>query len=242
MTLDWSVKGLVARGEVDESWADALTRVEPTLLSIAVQLSSDPFLPAAPQVFRALRTPLSQVRVLLLGQDPYPTPGYAMGLAFSVSPDVRPVPGSLRNIFRELADDLGAEAPATGDLSPWVTQGVLLLNRTLTVSPGDPMSHRKLSWSAVIDSVIEQLVDRAEPLVAMVWGREAQSAVEPLRAYPFVRIVESAHPSPLSASRGFFGSRPFSRANAALAELGASPIEWSLVSTQEGASCSNPST
>ena len=228
MTLDWSVAALVARGEVHESWADALTPVEPTLHVLARELSGTPFLPDAAHVFRAFRTPLDDVRVLLLGQDPYPTPGHAVGLAFSVGPDVRPLPGSLRNIITELVVDVGVSRPESGDLSAWANHGVLLLNRTLTVAPGEPLSHRRLGWSTITDSAIATLVSRPDPLVVLAWGREAQSALSPYASRASVTIIESAHPSPLSASRGFLGSRPFSRANEALIEGAAEAIDWSL--------------
>ena len=228
MTLDWSVAVLVARGEVHESWADALAPVEPTLHVLARELSGTPFLPDAAHVFRAFRTPLDDVRVLLLGQDPYPTPGHAVGLAFSVSPHVRPLPGSLRNIFTELVADLGVTRPDSGDLSAWANHGILLLNRTLTVAPGDPLSHRGLGWSTITDSALTALVSRRVPLVALAWGREAQAALSPHASRQNVTIIESAHPSPLSGSRGFLGSRPFSRANEELTELGLQPIDWSL--------------
>ena len=228
MTLDWSVDALVSRGEVHESWADALTPVEPTLRALGRELSGTPFLPDAAQVFRAFRTPLGDVRVLLLGQDPYPTPGHASGLAFSVNAEVRPLPGSLRNIFTELVADLGVARPDLGDLSAWATRGVLLLNRTLTVSPGEPMSHRGLGWSTITDAALVALTSRPVPLVALAWGREAQAALLPLAQQGQIAVIESAHPSPLAASRGFFGSHPFSRANHALVEFGLEPIDWSL--------------
>ncbi len=228
MTLDWSVATLVARGEVHESWADALTPVESTLHALVRELSGTPFLPDAAQVFRAFRTPLDDVRVLLLGQDPYPTPGHSVGLAFSVGPDVRPLPGSLRNIITELVADVGVSRPESADLSAWANRGVLLLNRTLTVSPGEPLSHRRLGWSTITDSALAALTSRPVPLVALAWGREAQSALSPYVTRENVTIIDSAHPSPLSASRGFLGSRPFSRANEALVELGAEVVDWSV--------------
>ena len=228
MTIDWSVDALVSRGEVDDSWADALRSVEPTLIALARDLSGTQFFPLPDDVFRAFRAPLDEVRVLLLGQDPYATPGHAMGFAFSVSPDVRPLPGSLRNIFIELEDDLAIAKPVNGDLTAWATRGVLLLNRTLTVSPGEPLSHRRRGWKDVTDAALVALISRPVPLVALAWGRDAQSAMTHLGNHASVRVIESAHPSPLSASRGFFGSRPFSRASAALVEFGLQPIDWSL--------------
>ncbi len=228
MTLDWSVGALASRGEIHESWADALTPVEPTLVALARELIGTQFLPDADHVFRAFRTPLNDVRVLLLGQDPYPTPGHACGLAFSVNPEIRPLPGSLRNVFTELVADLRLARPESGDLSVWATRGVLLLNRTLTVSPREPMSHRGFGWSTITEAALVALTSRPVPLVALAWGREAQSALLPLSQQGRITVIESAHPSPLSASRGFTGSRPFSRANHALVELGLEPIDWSI--------------
>jgi uracil-DNA glycosylase len=168
---------------------------------------------------------MSSVKVLIVGQDPYPTPGHAVGLSFAVEGSVRPLPRSLANIYRELADDLGVTPPPHGDLSGWTDQGVLLLNRVLTVQPGHPASHRGKGWERVTDLAIESLVRREEPLVAILWGRDAQTVRSALGSVP---VIASAHPSPLSASRGFFGSRPFSRANAALVSQGAGPVDWSL--------------
>ena len=183
-------------------------------------------MPSGPHILRAFTQPLPDVRVLVLGQDPYPTPGHAVGLSFSVSPETRPLPRSLTNIFRELVDDLGVPTPSNGDLTPWTNRGVLLLNRVLTVQVGEPASHRGRGWERVTDAALSGLVAReGEPLVAVLWGRDAQSATALLDDVP---IIASAHPSPLSAERGFFGSRPFSRANAFLEDLGAEPVDWRL--------------
>jgi uracil-DNA glycosylase len=228
MNLDWSVDSLVARGEVHATWAYALRPVEPTLMALATQLESVPFLPAAKDVFRALRYPLPDVRVVIVGQDPYPTPGHAVGLAFSTHPDVRPLPRSLINILTELASDIDGSPPTTGDLSLWSERGVLLLNRTLTVAPGKPLTHADLGWAHVTDAALEALQQRNSPLVAIAWGREAARATARFAGNQHIRVIESAHPSPLSASRGFFGSRPFSRANEHLSQLGADPIDWSI--------------
>ncbi len=165
------------------------------------------------------------MRVLLVGQDPYPTPGHPVGLCFSVAPHVRPLPKSLQNVFREYRDDLGHPPPANGDLRPWAQQGVLLLNRVLTVGVGSPGSHRGRGWEDVTEQAIRSLVDRERPLVAILWGRDARSLASMLAGFP---RVESAHPSPLSASAGFFGSRPFSRTNELLEGLGAEPVDWRL--------------
>ncbi len=183
------------------------------------------YLPAGEQVLRAFSLPLPDVRVLVVGQDPYPTPGHPVGLSFSVAPDVRPVPRSLQNIYTELGTDLGLPTPATGDLTPWFDRGVMLLNRVLTVRPGTPASHQGKGWETVTAQAISALVDRGGPLVAILWGRQAQSLAPMLGDVP---RIESAHPSPLSARSGFFGSKPFSRTNDLLAEQGAPPIDWSL--------------
>lgn len=183
------------------------------------------YLPAGEHVLRAFTIPLEEVRVLVVGQDPYPTPGHAIGLSFAVAPHVRPLPRSLTNIHRELVADLGLPQPSNGDLSPWARQGVMLLNRCLTVRPGAPASHQGRGWEAVTDRAIEVLAARGGPLVAILWGRQARNLAPALGEVP---RIESAHPSPLSARNGFFGSRPFSRTNELLTRQGADPIDWSL--------------
>jgi uracil-DNA glycosylase len=185
------------------------------------------YLPAGPNVLRAFTYPFDQVRVLIVGQDPYPTPGHAVGLSFSVAADVRPLPRSLDNIFTEYGKDLGHPPPATGDLTPWAERGVMLLNRVLTVRPGNPASHRGKGWEAVTECAIRALVAREQPLVAVLWGRDA-ATLKPMLDGGHCTSIESVHPSPLSASRGFFGSRPFSRANELLEKMGADPIDWRL--------------
>ncbi|MDH2428087.1 uracil-DNA glycosylase [Sphaerisporangium sp. TRM90804] len=215
---------------VEAGWAQALEPVGPRVSALGDFLRGEiaegrQYLPAGPNVLRAFQQPFHQVRVLIVGQDPYPTPGHAVGLSFSVAPDVRPLPGSLVNIYKEYAADLGLPPPSNGDLTPWTEQGVLLLNRVLTVAPGKPASHRGKGWEEVTEQAIHALVARGEPLVAILWGRDARSLKPMLKHVP---SVESAHPSPLSARNGFFGSRPFSRANALLEQQGASPIEWKL--------------
>ncbi|MDK7742439.1 uracil-DNA glycosylase [Helcobacillus massiliensis] len=215
---------------IDPDWARALADVEPVVHRMgdflrAEQAAGRGFLPAGDAILRAFTTPMPQVRVLIVGQDPYPTPGHPIGLSFAVNPDVRPIPRSLVNIYQELRDDLGVPTPDHGDLSAWQDQGVLLLNRCLTVQPGAPASHRGKGWEEVTDAAIRALVAREEPLVAILWGRDARSLKPLLGDTP---TVESAHPSPLSARRGFFGSRPFSTANRLLQEQGAHPIDWAL--------------
>jgi uracil-DNA glycosylase len=205
--------------------AAALARAE--AFCDAEEAAGRAYLPERSRVLRAFSRPLADVRVLVVGQDPYPTPGHAVGLSFSVAPDVRPLPKSLQNIFREYGEDLGHPAPTSGDLSPWTEQGVLLLNRVLTVAPGAPGSHRNKGWEKVTEQAIRALVDRIDqPLVAILWGRDARGLTELLGED--VPTVESAHPSPMSAAGGFFGSRPFSRANAYLEELGDDPVDWRL--------------
>lgn len=183
------------------------------------------YLPAGDAVLRAFTQPFDEVRVLVVGQDPYPTPGHPIGLSFAVAPDVRPIPRSLANIYTELHDDLDLTPPEHGDLSAWTDQGVLLLNRVLTVQPGKPASHRGKGWEHVTATAINALVEREQPLVAILWGRDARSLAPHLGDTP---TVESAHPSPLSARSGFFGSKPFSRTNALLEELGTHTIDWRI--------------
>lgn len=210
---------------MDAGWAAALEPVASTLVALDGFLATEDYLPSPENVLRAFDQPFDEVRVVIVGQDPYPTPGHPIGLAFAVDREVRPLPASLRNIYRELHSDLGIPPAVHGDLSAWSRQGVLLLNRVLTVRSGESGSHRGKGWEAVTDAALRALVARDKPLVAILWGREAQSLAPLLGSTP---VIASAHPSPLSASRGFFGSRPFSRANALLQSLGASPVDWSL--------------
>jgi uracil-DNA glycosylase len=217
---------------VEQGWADALDPVGPQVAQMGEFLRTElaeghHYLPAGPNVLRAFTYPFDQVRVLIVGQDPYPTPGHAVGLSFSVAADVRPLPRSLDNIFTEYGEDLGHPPPATGDLTPWAERGVMLLNRVLTVRPGNPASHRGKGWEAVTECAIRALVAREQPLVAVLWGRDA-ATLKPMLDGGHCTSIESVHPSPLSASRGFFGSRPFSRANELLKKMGADPIDWRL--------------
>jgi uracil-DNA glycosylase len=215
---------------VEAGWAEALAPVADQIAAMGEFLRAEvsagrTYLPAGENVLRAFQQPFHQVKVLIVGQDPYPTPGHAVGLSFSVAPDVRPVPRSLVNIFTELGTDLGLPTPSSGDLTPWAEQGVLLLNRVLTVAPGAPASHRGKGWEQVTAAAIAALVARGGPLVAILWGRDARNLAPHL---PGVPCIESPHPSPLSAHAGFFGSRPFSRANELLAQQGADPVDWRL--------------
>lgn len=225
-----ALAGLVDKGLVAPDWAEALAPVDDDLGRMGVFLRSEiaagrGYLPAGDHILRAFQRPLAEVKVLIVGQDPYPTPGHPVGLSFSVAPDVRPLPPSLLNIFKELVDDLGVPVPSCGDLTPWADAGVLLLNRSLTVSPGRANSHRGKGWEPVTERAIRVLAHRGGPLAAILWGRDAQTLKPTLGPVPW---VESVHPSPLSAHRGFFGSRPFSRVNRLLEEQGGAPVDWAL--------------
>jgi uracil-DNA glycosylase len=219
------------RNIVDPGWAEALEPVADRIAAMGEFLRAEVaagrrYLPSGENVLRAFKQPLADVRVLIVGQDPYPTPGHPVGLSFSVAPSVKRLPGSLVNIFREYSDDLGYPAPACGDLTPWSQRGVLLLNRVLTVQPGQPGSHRGKGWEEVTEQAIRALAARkARPLVAILWGRDARTLVPLLDG---IGRVESAHPSPYSAANGFFGSRPFSRANQLLEQQDAEPVDWKL--------------
>lgn len=221
---------LADAGLMDSGWAAALEPVAPDIAAMGERLRAEVaagrrYLPAGDRVLRAFQRPVDDVKVLIVGQDPYPTPGHPIGLSFAVDAHVRPLPRSLDNIYKELESDLGIPRAPHGDLSAWSDQGVMLLNRVLTVSPGAPASHRGWGWEKVTEHAIRTLVARDRPLVAILWGRDAANLRPLLGATP---IIESPHPSPLSASRGFFGSRPFSRANELLAALGAEPVDWAL--------------
>jgi uracil-DNA glycosylase len=221
---------LAAEGSMDPGWAEALQPVADRIAGMGDFLRAEVaaghhYLPAGENVLRAFRAPLADVRVLIVGQDPYPTPGHPIGLSFAVERDVRPLPKSLQNIYRELRDDLGTTPPLHGDLSAWSASGVMLLNRVLTVRPGEPASHRGKGWEPVTEHAIRSLVARGRPFVSILWGRDAATLTPLLGGNP---VIESPHPSPLSASRGFFGSKPFSRANALLEGLGENPVDWTL--------------
>ncbi len=215
---------------MDPGWARALAPVAGQIAGAGDFLRAEiaagrSYLPAGDNVLRAFKQPFDEVRVLIVGQDPYPTPGHPVGLSFSVAPQVRPIPRSLVNIFREYSADLGYPAPSNGDLTPWTERGVLLLNRVLTVQPGKPGSHRGKGWEVVTEQAIRALAARQEPLTAILWGRDARNLAPLLGGVP---LIESAHPSPMSADHGFFGSRPFSRANENLQGTGSEEIDWKL--------------
>ncbi|WP_329391109.1 uracil-DNA glycosylase [Streptomyces sp. NBC_01716] len=215
---------------VEPGWATALEPVAERVGAMGDFLRAEiaagrTYLPAGANVLRAFQQPFDDVRVLIVGQDPYPTPGMAVGLSFSVAPDVRNLPGSLENIFLEMHRDIGTPRPSNGDLTPWTRQGVLLLNRALTTAPRKPAAHRGKGWEEVTEQAIRALVGRGKPLVSILWGRDARNLRPLLGDLP---AIESAHPSPMSADRGFFGSRPFSRANDLLTGQGAQPVDWQL--------------
>ena len=221
---------LADAGLMDPDWSAALGPVAPDIAALGDRLRAEvaegrQYLPAGDRVLRAFQRPLPDVKVLIVGQDPYPTPGHPIGLSFAVDAHVRPLPRSLSNIYQELEADLGIPRASHGDLSAWSDQGVMLLNRVLTVAPGAPASHRGWGWEKVTEHAIRTLAARDRPLVAILWGRDAANLRPMLGTTP---IIESAHPSPLSASRGFFGSRPFSRANELLVQQGAAPVDWQL--------------
>lgn len=227
------LQGLVEKELLAPDWAEALAPVESQVAMMGRFLreelaSGRSYLPFGDNVFRAFREPLANLKVLIVGQDPYPTPGHPIGLSFAVERDVWPLPKSLINIYTEYRDDLGVVPPKHGDLTAWSAQGVMLLNRSLTVEPGKPASHRGKGWEEVTGHAIDVIRQRAEAgasYVAILWGRDAQDLQPRLGPIP---VIKSAHPSPLSAYRGFFGSRPFSRANDLLTEQGTSPVDWSL--------------
>ena len=225
-----SLDQLADAGLMDRAWAEALAPVASDIAALGERLRTEVaegrgYLPAGDRVLRAFQRPLADVSVLIVGQDPYPTPGHPIGLSFAVDREVRPLPRSLANIYKELESDLGISRAPHGDLSAWSDQGVMLLNRVLTVAPGQPASHRGWGWERVTEHAIRTLVDRDRPMVAILWGRDAAGLKPILGSTP---IIESAHPSPLSASRGFFGSRPFSRANELLREQGAAAVDWRI--------------
>ena len=221
---------LAENGHIAADWAEALAPMGDRLAELGRFLNAERaaghrVLPAGDRILAAFQRPLADVRVLIVGQDPYPTPGHPIGLSFATAPEVRPIPRSLQNIYKELQSDLGIPPAPHGDLTAWADHGVMLLNRVLTVRAGAPASHRGKGWEAFTEHAIRALVARGGPLVAILWGNDARSLVPMLGSVP---RIESPHPSPLSASRGFFGSRPFSRANEALVAQGTDPVDWRL--------------
>lgn len=228
--MQQSLHQLATQGHIAPDWASELEPVGDRLTAVGRFLDGErtagfQVLPEGDKILSAFQRPRADVRVLIVGQDPYPTPGHPIGLAFAAARDVRPIPRSISNIYRELHDDLGIAPANHADLSAWADRGVMLLNRVLTVRAGETGSHRRKGWEFITEQAIRSLVARGGPLVAVLWGNDARSLAPMLGEVP---RIESVHPSPLSASRGFFGSRPFSRVNAALEAQGAEPIDWRL--------------
>ncbi len=203
------------------SWQRLLEPVAPDIEKILAKIADEDIAPPREEIFRAFDIDLEEVKVVIFGQDPYPTEGNAMGLAFSVPTNVTHIPASLRNIFQELESDLGLGRPLSGDLTSWERSGVLLLNRVLTTRVGKTAAHSDLGWQNITNHIARELGARG--VIAILWGKSAQG----LSGY-FSNYISSAHPSPLSAYRGFFGSKPFSRVNDILSSQGRSPINWSL--------------
>lgn len=225
-----SFEQLVESEHLAADWAEALSPVEDEVVQLYDFLerenkSGRAFLPAKENLLRAFRDPLSNVKVLIVGQDPYPTPGHAIGLSFAVERNVKPIPRSLRNIYRELQSDVGVSPADHGDLSSWTAQGVMLLNRVLSVQEGKAGSHTGKGWENITEYAINVLMQRKQPLVAVLWGNRARE-LKPLLTG--AEVIESAHPSPLSATRGFFGSKPFSRVNRHLLQHNLPQIDWEL--------------
>ena len=225
-----ALAGLVEKGLVAPDWAEALAPVDEQIAAMGRFLREElaagrRYQPAGERIFRAFERPLAGVRVLVVGQDPYPNPDHPIGLSFAVRRDVWPLPPSLVNIYRELRDDVGVVPPRHGDLTAWADRGVMLLNRALTVQPGSSNSHRGKGWEPVTERAIVALAERGGPCVAVLWGSDARKLKPLLGPIP---CVESPHPSPLSAHRGFLGSRPFSQVNELLEAQGAAPLDWAL--------------
>lgn len=206
---------------VHDSWLRLLDPVAPEIEIILKKIANEDIAPRPGEIFRAFDVDLEEVRVVIFGQDPYPTKGNAMGLAFSVPETVTPIPSSLRNIFQELENDLGIGRPVSGDLTSWERSGVLLLNRVLTTRVGETGAHLDLGWQHITNHIARELGARG--VIAILWGKSAQEL-----SGNFIKYISSPHPSPLSAYRGFFGSKPFSRANELLVAQGKESIDWRL--------------
>ena len=211
------------RSQLHPSWREILKEYLDLLDAIEERVSGENYLPKPDLVMRALSKDFSEAKLLILGQDPYPAAENATGLAFSIPPELSKIPASLKNVFRELNSDLGITTPVNGDLSKWTEQGVILLNRTLTCRAGESNSHLKVGWREFTDACVCALSNSGA--VAILWGANAQ---ELSHYFSPDKLIASPHPSPLSAHRGFFGSKPFSRANAALIKSGSKAIDWSL--------------
>jgi uracil-DNA glycosylase len=206
---------------VHPSWSPILEPLQDAIITTYETVSKSQYIPAIERIFAPLSTSIDEVKVVIVGQDPYPNPDYADGFAFSVRPEISPLPASLINIFKELESDLGTKMPENGNLERWSRQGVLLINRTLTTVPGESHAHQRSGWMAITEVIIREVAQRGA--VGILWGGNAQQMSEYFDAS---RVIKSAHPSPLSAYRGFFGSKPFSRTNAMLREIGKPQITW----------------
>lgn len=223
-------KSLASHGFIAEDWVQVLEPLDAELRHIATDLAArslagEQILPEPEVMLRALTLPLAKTKVLIIGQDPYPTPGHANGLAFAAAKNVRPLPRSLRNIYKELLADVAVPEAPHPDLSPWHSQGVLLLNQVFSVTAGAAGSHQKLGWAPIVEAIITALNNRPQAVIAVLWGAHAQKLAVLLDRS---EQLCSAHPSPLSASRGFFGSRPFSAINRLLSASGQESIDWQL--------------
>jgi uracil-DNA glycosylase len=207
--------------QLHPDWQISLGAFQPHLLAIDRALENEIIAPEYKNVMRALTTPIESIRVAIIGQDPYPTPGFAHGLSFSVSRDIAKLPASLKNIFKEFESDCAVLKPDNGDLSHWSEQGVLLLNRILTTRAGESLAHVDIGWQVITNEVARQLGQRS--VIAVLWGKSAQ---ELAHYFPAELVIASAHPSPLSAYRGFFGSKPFSAINNILRSRGQEGINW----------------
>lgn len=206
---------------VHHSWKSLLEPLEDDIISTFNKVSLGEYIPSVERIFAPLSTPLDEVKVVIVGQDPYPNVENADGYAFSVRPEVTPLPASLVNIFKELESDLGTALPNNGNLERWSQQGVLLINRTLTTIPGESHAHQRSGWMAITEVIIREVAKRGA--VGILWGGNAQQMSE---YFDSDRVIKSAHPSPLSAYRGFFGSKPFSQCNEILQAIGKTPITW----------------
>lgn len=206
---------------VHPSWSPILEPLQDAIITTYDTVSKSQYIPAIERIFAPLSTSIDEVKVVIVGQDPYPNPDYADGFAFSVRPEISPFPASLINIFKELESDLGTTMPENGNLERWSRQGVLLINRTLTTVPGESHAHQRSGWMAITEVIIREVAQRGA--VGILWGGNAQQMSEYFEAS---RVIKSAHPSPLSAYRGFFGSKPFSRTNSMLSEIGKPQITW----------------
>ena len=206
---------------VHASWNSVLDPLASQIEKIIESISEVEIAPSLDRIFAACEMDLNRVKCVIIGQDPYPTRANANGLAFSVAPEIKRIPASLKNIFTELVSDLGIQQPASGDLSPWQDQGVLLLNRVLTTKVGESNAHTNIGWQEITTQIAQAAASQGA--IGVLWGKSAQEL-----SYLFTHKIESVHPSPLSAYRGFFGSKPFSRVNLELERRGFSPIEWSL--------------